>query len=99
MEALRDGMRALGEAMAEQQQQGQQPGGQQGQSNRQGNALDPLGRDRGGQGSDYLSRDSIGDGQAYRRAWDLLEEIRRRAGERERSESERNYLQRLLDRF
>ncbi len=99
MEALRDGMRALGEAMAEQQQQGQQPGGQQGQSNRQGNALDPLGRDRGGQGSDYLSRDSIGDGQAYRRAWDLLEEIRRRAGERERNESERNYLQRLLDRF
>ncbi|MDF9301185.1 TIGR02302 family protein [Tritonibacter mobilis] len=99
MEALRDGMRALGEAMAEQQQQGQQPGGQQGQSTRQGNALDPLGRDRGGQGSDFFSRDSIGEGQAYRRAWDLLEEIRRRAGERERSESERNYLQRLLDRF
>jgi len=99
MEALRDGMRALGEAMAEQQQQGQQPGSQQGQASRQGNALDPLGRDRGGQGSDFFNRDTLGDGQAYRRAWDLLEEIRRRAGERERSDSERNYLQRLLDQF
>ncbi|MCG7621988.1 TIGR02302 family protein [Epibacterium sp. Ofav1-8] len=99
MEALREGMRALGEAMAEQQQQGQQPGNQQGLGNRQGNALDPLGRDRSGQGGDMFSRDSISDGQAYRRAWDLLEEIRRRAGERERSESERNYLQRLLDKF
>ncbi len=99
MEALRDGMRALGEAMAEQQQQGQQPGSQQGQNMRQGNSLDPLGRDRGGQGSDYFSRDTLGEGQAYRRAWDLLEEIRRRAGERDRSDSERSYLQRLLDRF
>lgn len=99
MEAMRDGMRALGEALAEQQQQGQQPGSQQGQNNRQGNSLDPLGRDRGGQGSDYFSRDTLGEGQAYRRAWDLLEEIRRRAGERERSDSERSYLQRLLDRF
>jgi len=99
MEAMRDGMRALGEAMAEQQQQGQQPGTQQRQGNRQGNALDPLGRDRGGQGGDTLRSDTIGNGQAYRRAWDLLDEIRRRAGERERSEGERNYLQRLLDKF
>ncbi len=99
MEALREGMRALGEAMAEQQQQGQQPGNQQGQGNRQGNALDPLGRDRNGQGGDYFSRDTLGEGQAYRRAWDLLEEIRRRAGERDRSDSERSYLQRLLDHF
>ncbi|NIZ12490.1 TIGR02302 family protein [Phaeobacter sp. HF9A] len=100
MEALRDGMRALGDAMAEQQQPGQQPGGtQRGQSSRQGNALDPLGRDRGGQGSDMFSRDTLGDGQAYRRAWDLLEEIRRRAGDRGRSDTERSYLQRLLDQF
>ncbi|KUP93058.1 TIGR02302 family protein [Tritonibacter horizontis] len=99
MEALRDGMRALGEAMAERQQQGQQPGDNQATGNRQGNALDPLGRSRDGQGGDAFSRDSIGEGQARRRAWDLLEEIRRRASERERSDSERNYLQRLLDQF
>jgi hypothetical protein len=32
-------------------------------------------------------------------AAELLEEIRRRAGERNRSESERDYLKRLLDLF
>jgi hypothetical protein len=35
----------------------------------------------------------------YRRAQDLLDEIRRRAGDGERPEIERNYLKRLLDRF
>ena len=32
-------------------------------------------------------------------AAELLEEIRRRSGERDRSESERDYLKRLLDLF
>ncbi|TNJ47654.1 TIGR02302 family protein [Phaeobacter sp. B1627] len=99
MEALRDGMRALGEAMAEQQQQGQQPGDNQGNSNRQGNALDPLGRSRNGQGSDAYNSDALDSGNARRRAWDLLEEIRRRAGERDRSDSERDYLNRLFVPF
>ncbi|NIZ62700.1 TIGR02302 family protein [Sedimentitalea sp. CY04] len=100
MERLREGMRALGEALAEQQQPGQ-AGSQSGRSTAsQGSRMDPLGRDqpegRNGTGDDG-SR--IGEGSAYRRAWDLLEEIRRRADEQERSEQERGYLQRLLDRF
>ncbi|OIQ31233.1 MAG: TIGR02302 family protein [Alphaproteobacteria bacterium MedPE-SWcel] len=99
MEALRDGMRALGEAMAERQQQGQQPGDNQGNSNRQGNALDPLGRSRNGQGNDAFNSDALDSGNARRRAWDLLEEIRRRAGERDRSDSERDYLERLFVPF
>ena len=33
------------------------------------------------------------------RSQELMEEIRRRAGALERPEAERNYLQRLLDRF
>ena len=91
MESLREGMRSLGEAMAEQQgnQNGQQPANQ----TAQGDNRDPLGRGLNDGG------DKIGDGQAYRRAWDLFEDIRRRAGEQERSQTERNYLQRLLDRF
>ena len=99
MERLREGMRSLGEAMAKQQQG--QPGSQTGRNSAsQGNRMDPLGRDlpdgKAGVGDDG-SR--IGEGSAYRRAWDLLEEIRRRADERDRSEGERSYLQRLLDQF
>jgi hypothetical protein len=35
----------------------------------------------------------------YRRAQDILDEIRRRSGEQARPESERDYLRRLLDQF
>jgi hypothetical protein len=35
----------------------------------------------------------------YRRAQDLLDEIRRRQGDQARPESERDYLKRLLDLF
>ncbi|KIC26297.1 DUF4175 domain-containing protein [Leisingera sp. ANG-M6] len=94
MEALREGMRSLGEALAQQQQPGQQ-NGQQPSANAQGERLDPLGRNNGS----INDGGKVGEGTAYRRAWDLLEDIRRRAGERERDERERGYLQRLLDRF
>ncbi|MFS4582048.1 DUF4175 domain-containing protein [Phaeobacter sp. C3_T13_0] len=99
MEALREGMRALGEAMAEQQQPGQQQGQGRASSSAQGDRTDPLGRRNGEQGSGGMSDGQFSDGQAYRRAWDLLEEIRRRSGERSRSDTERSYLERLLDRF
>ena len=97
MDALRDGMRELGEALAQQQgpansQQGRMNRGQQGQR-------DPLGRNRPDGESGTIEGGTLSDGTAYRRAWDLLEEIRRRADERERSEGERGYLRRLLDRF
>ena len=35
----------------------------------------------------------------YRRAQDLLDEIRRRSGDLGRSQGERDYLRRLLDMF
>ncbi|MDU8926140.1 TIGR02302 family protein [Alisedimentitalea sp. MJ-SS2] len=98
MENLREGMRNLGEALAQgrrdrnQGQQGQNPENFAGQGQ-----TDPLGRNLKGQ---------IGDGEnmlqgedVYRRARDLLDEIRRRSGEQTRPEEERNYLERLLDRF
>ncbi|KIC37994.1 TIGR02302 family protein [Leisingera sp. ANG-M7] len=94
MEALREGMRSLGEALAQQQQPGPQ-NGQQPSATAQGDRLDPLGRNNGS----IDDGGKVGKGTAYRRAWDLLEDIRRRAGERERSDRERSYLQRLLDRF
>ncbi|WP_444452756.1 DUF4175 domain-containing protein [Rhodobacter capsulatus] len=108
IEALREGMRKLGEAMAEENGQGQSGQGAQGME-RRGDAMgghgarelprDPLGRATGdgsriGTESDLLKGDDV-----YRRARDLLDEIRRRTADRQRPEAERDYLRRLLDRF
>lgn len=96
MEALREGMRALGEAIA----QNQQPGQQQGQGQTPSSAqADPLGRDRNSSGTGDERNAPFGGERAYRRAWDLLEELRRRAGELDRGEEERRYYERLLDQF
>jgi len=98
IEALREGMRELGEAMAqEQRQQGDQGQamGDAGQAQRR----DPLGRDAGNIGRLGTDEQMLGNEDVYRRARDLLDEIRRRAGDRERPEAELDYLRRLLDRF
>ena len=96
MEALREGMRSLGEALA----QNQRNSGQEGQAqNNQGAARDPLGRNPGQQGMPGTEQGLLQGEDVYRRARDLLDEIRRRAGESERPEIERNCLRRLLDRF
>ena len=98
MDALRDGIRALGEQMAQQQQnqqgQGQaQMGGPQGQS-------DPLGRPTGEGNPESDLRGYVpGRDDLHGRARDLLGEIQRRFSEGNRSEEEREYLDRLLDRF
>ncbi|MEY8830189.1 TIGR02302 family protein [Sedimentitalea sp. XS_ASV28] len=96
MEALREGMRSLGEAMAQQQ-------GQPGQGSTQGNMearnRDPLGRESGSNGSLGTPENLLQGEDVYRRARELLDEIRRRSGEGDRPEVERNYLQRLLERF
>tara|TARA_R110002110_G_scaffold117021_31_gene289265 strand:- start:662 stop:3289 length:2628 start_codon:yes stop_codon:yes gene_type:complete len=102
MEALREGMRSLGDAMAQAERE-QQPG--QGNAEAGGRAnRDPLGRDRGGEGEN--TDGTIGEGgrigqgpDAADRARRLLDEIRRRSGETERPDVERDYLNRLLDRF
>nr|WP_233488675.1 DUF4175 domain-containing protein [Rhodovulum sp. 12E13] len=99
MEALREGMRDLGEALAQQQQQGQgQQGEQVGQSTPNGQR-DPLGRDGGNNGPLGTQENLLQGEDVYRRARDLLDEIRRRAAEQERPEVELDYLRRLLDRF
>jgi uncharacterized protein (TIGR02302 family) len=97
MEALRDGMRSLGEAMAQTQQNQQGQGAQEGDMQAQNR--DPLGRDRGSQGSVGTDENLLQGEDVYRRARELLDEIRRRSGEDDRPEIELDYLQRLLDRF
>ncbi|MDE4134301.1 TIGR02302 family protein [Phaeobacter sp. QD34_3] len=97
MEALREGMRSLGEAMAQRQQPGQNQGQGEAQPNASAGGVDPLGRASGvneGQSGAVPDR-----GTAHGRAWELMEEIRRRSQDRSRSEDERGYLERLFDRF
>ncbi|MBU2959721.1 TIGR02302 family protein [Citreicella sp. C3M06] len=98
MEALREGMRELGEAMAQQQQQNQ---GQQGQmqGGNPGQQRDPLGRNAGANGNIGSDENMVQDEDVYRRARELLDEIRRRSGDGERPEAELDYLGRLLERF
>jgi hypothetical protein len=97
MEALREGMRALGEAMAQQRQ------GQPGQGNATGDMRarnrDPLGRNAGSQGAAGTDDNLLQGDDVYRRARELLDEIRRRSGDGARPQLERDYLRRLLDRF
>ena len=87
-------LRALAEA------EGRNPGGQgQARGRDGGQQSDPLGR-MPGLGATAGTQDNLLQGEdVYRRARDLLDEIRRRSGEGERPELERNYLKRLLDRF
>ncbi|MEL6619294.1 MAG: TIGR02302 family protein [Pseudomonadota bacterium] len=98
MEALREGMRALGEAMQQQAQNGQQGQGLS-EADRRAEARDPLGREPGSNGAIGTDEGLLQGEDVYRRARDLLDEIRRRSGDGERPDVELDYLKRLLDRF
>ncbi len=99
IENLREGMRELGEQMAQEQRQNQQ-GQQQGQNPDAlagRNRADPLGRNQ--RGTPGVENEMLQGEDVYRRARDLLDEIRRRSGDAERPAIELDYLKRLLDRF
>ena len=99
MDAMREGMRNFGEAMAENQRNAQ-PGQSQradGMPDEQG--LDPLGREPGNSLRIGSDENLLQGNDVYRRAQELLDEIRNRAGDQGRSEAERGYLDRLLDLF
>ena len=103
MDALRDGMQELGRALVEDRPEGapgQDPGeGQRGGQVGQAGNRDPLGRESGEGGRLGTDDEMIGGIDPAQRARDLMDEIRRRSGERERPELELDYLRRLLDRF
>jgi uncharacterized protein (TIGR02302 family) len=99
MEALRQGMRDLSDQLARDEDgQSDQQGSADARS-RDGQRRDPLGRETGANGMVGSEGDlAVGD-DVYRRARDLLDEIRKRSGEQSRPELELEYLKRLLDRF
>ena len=100
MEALREGMRDFGEAMAEERrQEGQADQGEAFGRADPNSQRDPLGRELGEMGRIGSDRNMLQGEDVYRRAQDLLDEIRRRSGEQLRPEVERDYLRRLLDLF
>ena len=101
MEALREGIRNLGQALARNELDPAQDGegNAQAQTNMQPMRRDPLGRQPGMSG-EYGSDETMLQGEdVYRRAEELLDEIRRRAGEQGRPMIELDYLRRLLERF
>jgi len=99
LEALRDGIRDLGEALAqENRQEGDTQGGRQA-SNEDAEGRDPLGRQQGEGLRIGSDNNLLQDKDVYRRAEELLDEIRRRLGDLARPEGERDYLKRLLDLF
>ena len=93
MQALREGMRDLGRALGGDPAQSQ-PSDRGAQVPR-----DPLGRMQGQGGTLGSDDDLMGEMQADKRAGELLDELRKRAGERERAPLELDYLRRLLDQF
>ena len=95
MEAMREGMKDFGEALAEERREGQQPGGTD-RADREGR--DPLGREPGDAARIGSDRNMV-QNDPDKRAQELMDEIRRRSGEAERPADELDYLKRLLDLF
>jgi hypothetical protein len=94
LEALRQGAQSLA------QQLGNQPGqGLAGNPNGQMPNEDPLGRPQRSIGPDLGSTVKVPDEIDIQRAREILDTIRKRLGDPGRSLLERDYLERLLDRF
>ena len=101
IDALREGMRNLADALAQNRRsepgQGNQDGAATGQL--EPTRRDPLGRQFGNTGQFGSDQNMLQGPDVYRRAEELLEELRRRSSEQDRPELELEYLKRLLDRF
>jgi uncharacterized protein (TIGR02302 family) len=93
LQQLAEGMRGLAQQMA--RQRGEQPGGAADLSE---GDYDPLGRTPPSSGYD-ASRVKIPEEADMQRAREILDELRRRAGERQRRDVEREYIDRLLKQF
>ena len=101
MDALREGLRNLGQALADNRdlEEGREPTEGEGQGRTEPARRDPLGRQLGEGGQFGTDQNLLQGEDVYRRAEEILEELRRRAGEQERPELERDYLRRLLEQF
>jgi len=94
VEALRNALETLSEQLMSQMAE-RMGGQQQGQSS----GRDPLGRTSPNSGPDFGDSVDVPTEREMQRAREILDELRRRAGERDRPEVELDYLERLLRRF
>ncbi|HTO32151.1 MAG TPA: TIGR02302 family protein [Pararhizobium sp.] len=94
LQALRDGAQDM---MQQMQSQGQGPGQGQGVPQYGQNGRDPLGRRQQNAGPDFGDQVKVPDEIDTQRAREILDEIRRRLGTNTSPETERQYLERLLD--
>jgi hypothetical protein len=92
LQALRDGAKKLADQMAQQNGTGTRPGGP-------GPGQDPLGRQQAGRGTDLGSSVKVPDAIDTQRAREILDAIRKRLGDAARPLIERDYLERLLERY
>ena len=97
LDALREGAQAMAREMQNQPGQAQQAGrdGQAGDVRDE----DPFGRPTASDGPLDGASVRVPDASVMKRARELMDEIRRRAGDRSRAPEELQYLDRLLDRF
>lgn len=95
LDQLQQAGRSMIDELARQMGMGEPGPEQAGETNP---GFDPLGRPPGGRGLD--SRDVVIPGEAdIQRARDIRDELYRRSGERTRPQFERDYIDRLLERF
>ncbi|MGB5868907.1 MAG: DUF4175 family protein, partial [Albidovulum sp.] len=99
IQQLHEGMRSLSDALA--QDENRLPGndGQAQTGSNREVPRDPLGRTDGTNGQSGTEEGMLQGADVYRRARDLLDEIRRKSSDPSRSAVELDYLKRLLDRF
>jgi uncharacterized protein (TIGR02302 family) len=97
LDALQRSARAMAEQF--QRQFGRMPGQGQEGLDRFGNRRDPFGRTRPQGRYEDTGDVEIPDKSDMQRAREILDELRRRAGERTRPAPERDYIDRLLRRF
>ena len=99
LDQLQQGMQAMAESILERMGQNQAQGGTGpiGGPGQQGR--DPLGRNSGDGGFEALEGVEIPDEMELRRAGEILDELRRRRGQRQRPADELDYIDRLLRQF
>jgi hypothetical protein len=101
LDELQQGLQSMAEQMAQQMMMGQQPGQMPGQQQMQqsNRGRDPLGRPLPGFGRADTNDVRIPEESDLQRAREILDELRRRAGEFNRPQLELDYIDRLLRRF
>ncbi|MFT5160876.1 MAG: hypothetical protein ACI9ZD_002491, partial [Paracoccaceae bacterium] len=99
LDALREGLENLGQELAQNQDQNVGRQGDQAGSPDPNSKRDPLGRQTGTTGRIGSEQDLMPGDNPFMRSRELLDEIRRRSGDKSRPKIELDYLERLLDRF